>query len=45
MGEVYERIKTHRFRPKARKQDVELYVESCCTKFGCSTTGDKPTSE
>ena len=26
------------FRPKVRKKDVELYVESCRTKFGCFET-------
>ena len=38
-----EGIKNHRFRPKARKHDVEAYVESCMAKFGCcetSTPGD-----
>ena len=28
------------FRPKARKRDVELFIESCRTKFGCFETGD-----
>lgn len=28
-------IKNQRFRPKARKQDVDAYIESCRTKFGC----------
>ena len=26
-------------RPKARKRDVEAYIESCRTKFGCFETG------
>ena len=26
-------------RPKARKKDVEMYIESCRTKFGCFETG------
>ncbi len=45
MGEVYENIKTRRFRPKTRKQDVDLYVESCRTKFGCFVHGDQLTGE
>ena len=44
MGEVYDNIKTQQFRPKARKQDVDLYVESCRTKYGCSA-GDQLTSK
>lgn len=27
------------FRPKARQRDVEAYIESCRTKFGCFETG------
>ena len=38
IGDLYDTIKSRRFRPKARKQDVELYVESCRTKFGCFET-------
>ena len=45
MGEVYDNIKTRRFRPKARKMDVDLYIESCLTKFGCFVPGDQLTSE
>ena len=26
-------------RPKAREKDVEAYIESCRTKFGCFETG------
>ena len=35
IGELCEDIKNQRFRPKARKQDVEMYIESCRTKYGC----------
>lgn len=35
IGELCENIKKQRFRAKARKQDVEVYMESCRTKFGC----------
>ena len=35
IGELCEGIKNQRFRPKARKQDVDLYIESCRTKYGC----------
>ena len=28
------------FRPKARKKDVEAFIESCRTKFGCFETGN-----
>ena len=35
IGELCDSIKNQRFRPKARKQDVELYIESCRIKYGC----------
>ena len=34
IGELCDNIKSQRFRPKARKQDVELYIESCRIKYG-----------
>ena len=39
IGETCVGGKTLEFRPKARKKDVETYVESCRTKFGCFETG------
>ena len=33
--DVCDNVRSQRFRPKARKQDVEAYIESCRTKFGC----------
>ena len=33
------KVKVLEFRPKARKKDVESYVEACRTKFGCFGTG------
>lgn len=38
IGDVCDSIKNQQFRPKARKQDVETYIESCRTKFGCVET-------
>lgn len=35
IGDLCDTIKNQRIRPKARKQDVEMYIESCRTKFGC----------
>ena len=35
LGEVCSGGKSLEFRPKAHKKDVENYIDSCRTKFGC----------
>ena len=40
IGEACVGGKMLEFRPKARKKDVEAFVESCRTKFGCFETGN-----
>lgn len=40
IGESVSGGRTLEFRPKARKKDVENYIESCRTKFGCFEMGN-----
>lgn len=40
IGEACAGGKMLEFRPKARKKDVEAFIESCRTKFGCFETGN-----
>lgn len=44
IGELCEGIKNHRFRPKARRQDVRAYIESCCAKYGCGEASEEDTT-
>jgi hypothetical protein len=39
IGEATAGGRSMELRPKARKRDVEMYIESCRTKFGCFETG------
>lgn len=39
IGEATAGGRSMELRPKARKRDVEAYIESCRTKFGCFETG------
>ena len=39
IGEATAGGRSMELRPKARKKDVEMSIESCRTKFGCFETG------